>query len=59
MARPFEVALQNIALLFRHYSAKVEVLLRESRSSEEYGELEKVLQAQEAEIRNHIRVSGA
>jgi hypothetical protein len=55
-SRSADCAIKHITKLFDHYSAKVDVMMRDCRSSSDYQELEKVLQSQEAEIRNHIRV---
>lgn len=47
----------SIIGIFRKYLEYVNEELKERKSNDDYEQLEKSLQVQEAEIRNHIRVS--
>ena len=49
-------AIDCIIGVWRKYTESVNEEINERKTNDEYEQLEKSLQAQEAEIRNHIRV---
>ena len=49
-------AVDSIIGVFRKFAESVNEEMKERKSNDEYEQLEKSLQTQEAEIRNHIRV---